>query len=260
MQCKNCQYTQADDFDFCPNCGAKVIKNRLSFKNLASDVLEKTFDIDSTFLRTFRHLFTKPDHVIDSYMNGIRKRYINPIGYLGIAITLSGLLLFLTRKFFRDQLDFDMMDQGVNPEVMERIMNILFDLNTLVFLIYVPIFAFSAFLVFNKQKYNPTEYHVFYMYILAHWSIVFFPVSLITLIVSPEHYLVLAFPMLFALIAFSVYAMQRSIKYSAGQLILRTPIFTMLVLIGYFGFIMVFYAVMFLTGVITLADFAPPNT
>ena len=259
MECKNCKKSQPTDFNFCPECGGKVIKNRLTFKNLAADVLAKSFDIDSTFLRTFRHLFTQPDIVIDSYIQGIRKRYINPIGYLGIALTLSGLLLFLTRKFFRDQLDFDMMDQGLDPEVMGRVMNALFDMNTLVFLIYVPIFAFSGYLVFNKQRYNTTEYHVFYMYILAHWSILTFPISLIVLFISPEHYLVLGIPLLIALISYAIYAMQRMNKYDVGQFLLRAPIFTLLVIIGYFGFIIVFYAFLFLTGVISLADFAPPN-
>ena len=257
MQCKNCLKTQTHPFNFCPECGAKVIKNRLSVKNLSADILHSMFDIDSTFLKTFRHLFSKPETVIDSYVQGVRKKYINPVGYFGIALTLSGLLLFLMRKFFRGDIDYDVWDQGVNPEVMGRIMNVLFDLNTLLFIIYIPIFAFIAWLIFNKRKYNPTEYHVFYMYILAHWSILSFPVSVLALIISPQSYLVLGLPMLFALICYAIYAMQRLNRFSTGQLILRIPIFALLVSLGYFGFIMVIYAALFLTGVISMADFAP---
>ena len=29
MECKNCLKTQNEDFDFCPECGAKVIRKRL---------------------------------------------------------------------------------------------------------------------------------------------------------------------------------------------------------------------------------------
>ncbi len=257
MECKNCHKIQPNDFNYCPECGGKVIKNRLSVKNLSADILHSMFDIDSTFLRTFRHLFTKPDIVIDSYVKGIRKKYVNPIGYFGIALTLSGLLLFFMRKFFRTNIDYDVWDQGVNPEVMGRIMNVLFDLNTLLFVIYVPIFAFTGWLIFNKRDYNPTEYHVFYMYILAHWSIISFPVSVITLIISPQHFLILGFPMLVVLIAYALFAMQRLNRFSIGQLTLRIPIYTLLVILGYFAFIMVIYAVLFLTGVISLADFAP---
>lgn len=257
MECKNCLKSQTAEFNFCPECGAKVIRNRLTLKNLAVDIFQRFFDIDNTFLRTFRHLSVRPDLVIDSYVKGIRRKYLNPVGYFGIALTLSGLLLFLMRKLFTDQIDYDVMDQGVNPEVMNKVMNVLFDLNTLIFIFYVPIFAIAAWLTFNKKGYNLTEYSIFYMYILAHWSIVSFPISLITLIISPDDYLVIGFPMLFFLIVFAIYAMQRLHRFKTLPLILRTPVFTLLVLGGYFGFIVLIYAVLFLTGVISLADFAP---
>ena len=110
MECKNCLKSQDKEFDFCPECGAKVIRNRLTIKNLAVDVFQRFFDIDNTFLRTFRHLFSQPDEVIDSYVRGIRRRYLNPIGYFGIALTLSGLLLFMMRRLFRDRIDYDVFD------------------------------------------------------------------------------------------------------------------------------------------------------
>ena len=258
MECKNCLYSQPTVFNFCPECGAKVIKNRLTLKNLAIDVFQRFLDVDNTFVKTFRHLCVKPDAVIDSYVKGIRRKYLNPIGYFGIALTLSGLLLFLMRRFFKNAIDYDVMDQGVNPEVMARIMNVLYDLNTLLFIIYIPIFAISARLTFNKKDYNLTENSVFYMYILAHWSIISFPISVITLIISPESYLILGFPLLVILIAYSLFAMQRLHRYTMGALAFRSPIFALLVIGGYFGFIILIYAVLFMTGVISFADFAPP--
>ena len=259
MECKNCQYRQTADFSFCPNCGAKVIQNRLTLKNLSLDIAERAFDIDNTFIRTFLQLFLRPDEVIDSYVQGIRRRYMNPIGYFGIAITLSGILLLLMRRFFRDRIDLDVFGQGANPEVMNRVMNIMFDMNTLIFIIYVPIFALSGWLTFNRKKYNHTEYSVFYIYVLAQWSILIFPISLGVLIISPEYYLVLGIPMLIALVIYSIYAMQRLNRFTITQVTWRAPLFSLLVTMGYFGFIMVFYAVLFLTGVISIQDFAPPK-
>lgn len=257
MECRNCNFSQSAEFNFCPDCGAKVIHNRLTIKNLSQDIAQRVFDIDNTFARTFIQLFSQPDQVIDSYIQGIRKRYMNPIGYFGIAITLSGLLLLLMRRFFRDRIDFDIYGQGTNPEVMNKVMNIMFDLNTLIFIIYVPIFAISGWLTFNRKSYNLTEYSIFYMYILAHWSILLFPISLGILIFSPENYLVLGIPMLFTLVVFSIYAMQRLNRLSTSQIVIKIPLFSVLVTVGYFAFIMVFYAVLFLTGVLTLSDFAP---
>ncbi len=257
MQCKNCQHNQVDTFEFCPSCGAKVIRNRLTLKNLGEDIAQRVFDVDNTFITTFRQLFSRPDQVVDNYIQGIRKRYMNPIGYFGIAITLSGILLLLMRRFFRDRLDFDIYGQGANPEVMNKVMNIMFDMNTLIFIIYVPIFAISGWLTFNRKSYNLTEYSVFYMYILAQWSIILFPISLGTLFISPENYLVIGIPLLIALMMYSIYAMQRLNRFSTPQLVWKIPLFSILVSVGYFGFIMLFYAVLFLTGVLTIDDFAP---
>ena len=152
MECKNCLKSQPYDFNFCPECGAKVIRNRLTLKNLGQDIVQRVFDLDNTFIKTFRDLTIRPDKVIDSYVQGIRRKYLNPIGYFGIALTLSGLLLFLMRRFFRESMDYDVMDQGVNPELMNKVMNVLFDLNTLLFIIYIPIFAICARLTFNKKN------------------------------------------------------------------------------------------------------------
>ncbi len=257
MECKNCKHTHTEPFDFCPNCGAKVIRNRLTLKNLSVDIAQRVFDIDNTFARTFRHLFTRPDEVIESYVQGVRRRYLNPIGYFGIAITLSGILLLLMRRFFRDQINYDVFGQGANPEVMNKVMNIMFDMNTLIFIIYIPIFAISGWLTFNRKSYNLTEYSVFYIYILAQWSIILFPISLGALVLSPENYLIIGIPLLIALVFYSIYAMQRLNRFTATQLMLRIPIFSILVTIGYFGFIMVFYAALFLTGVLSIQDFAP---
>ena len=257
MECKNCQYHRDNPFNFCPECGAKVIHNRLTLKNLSQDIAQRVFDIDNTFARTFTHLFSKPDEVIESYIRGIRKRYMNPIGYFGIAITLSGILLLLMRRFFRDQINYDVFGQGANPEVMNKVMNIMFDMNTLIFIIYIPIFAISGWLTFNRKSYNLTEYSVFYIYILAQWSIILFPISLAALVFSPENYLIIGLPLLLALVLYSIYAMQRLNRFTLAQMTLRIPLFSVLIMIGYFGFIMLFYAVLFLTGILSLQDFAP---
>ena len=98
MNCKNCQTPQRTDFNYCPACGAKVVVNRLSFKNLTYDISERFFDLDNTFIKTVAQLCIQPEKVIDAYIQGVRKRYLNPISHLGIALTLSGILIFTMQK------------------------------------------------------------------------------------------------------------------------------------------------------------------
>ena len=39
MQCRNCGTSLRTDYSFCPDCGAKVIRNRITIKNLLYDFL-----------------------------------------------------------------------------------------------------------------------------------------------------------------------------------------------------------------------------
>jgi hypothetical protein len=257
MECKNCSNPLRTDFDFCPSCGAKVIRNRLSFKNLWYDISERYFDLDNTFLRTFIHLFTKPQQVVDGYISGIRRRYLNPISYLGIALTLSGLTIFLMQKFFDVKMDLDVFNQGINPEFYQKIMPIAMDFSSLVFILLIPIFGLSGWLTFNKKRYLFSEYLVIFLYALAQWSIVSFPISLLILIISPQDYLMFSTIMLPLMIIYSIYVMQRISNFSKAQFIFRMLLFLILAIIGYFGLIIAFYIILFALGTITIEDFKP---
>ena len=106
MDCKNCELPLRTDYSFCANCGAKVIRNRLTLKSLWYDFTERFFNLDNTFLKTFKHLFSRPDDVIVGYINGTRKKYLNPVSYFTIALMLGGLFVYIHTEFFPDALDF----------------------------------------------------------------------------------------------------------------------------------------------------------
>ncbi len=95
MNCKTCNSSLRSDFRYCPHCGAKVIKNRLTLQNVWQDLSFQVFNLDNTFLKTFRHMFSKPETVIESFVSGARKKYMNPISFFAIAITLSGLMFYV---------------------------------------------------------------------------------------------------------------------------------------------------------------------
>ena len=100
MNCKNCHTDIPERSGYCSRCGAKVIRNRLTMKNLISSFSRQFFDYDNKFLQTFINLFKKPEDVIGSYINGTRKKYVNVISYYAIAISLAGIQLFVLNKFF----------------------------------------------------------------------------------------------------------------------------------------------------------------
>ncbi len=259
MNCKNCDKSLRTDHSFCPDCGAKVIRNRLTFKNLCYDITERYFNVDNTFLKTFWHLFTKPQVVIGGYIEGIRKKYLNPISYLAIALTLSGITLFVMRKTFKKGIDFSKFSggQNLNSEMGEKLMSTIFDYSSFIFLLYIPVFAFAGWVAFNQRNYNLSEHAVTAMYSLAQYSIVSFPVSILVLLLSPESYFSLTWPMLIFMVTFAIYVVNRLNKLKPMQRITRSLLYIFLWGAGYLGTMLFFYLILFVTGEISLSDFAP---
>ena len=77
MHCKNCNHPISENQNYCDNCGAKVIRNRLEPKVLIHQVNEQFLSIDNKLLRTFVALCVKPEDVIGGYINGTRRKYID---------------------------------------------------------------------------------------------------------------------------------------------------------------------------------------
>lgn len=259
MECKNCELPLRSDYTFCSNCGAKIIRNKLTFKNLWYDVTERYFNVDNTFLKTFWHLFTKPEKVIEGYIGGVRKKYLNPISYLGIALSLSGILVFLIKNFFIEAINFDENFQGATPAFAEKWKDITFDYSSLFFISYVPLITISAFLVFNKRKFNFTEHFIAGIYLLAHYSIVSFPISFTSLLISPEHYLQVGQVFMILVFLYFIFCYQRLNRYKPGKLIVKSMLFSSLLFILFFVLIIIVMILLFVTGVFSPSDFAPPK-
>lgn len=252
MTCKNCKIELLDPSDYCNNCGARVIRNRLTFRNLLSHFAEEFLNYDNRLLQTFIQLFTKPEHVIRSYIDGTRKKHVNVISYFAIAITISGLQLFILQKFFPEALDFSAVAQPGTEDISKGVFDFVKEYQSIAMMINVPLYALISKLVFireRKLKYNYTEHLVIFMYILAQISIVNtiimgvgatfgFPIGLMSMFLGPLQ------------IIYSGYCLKRIFKLDWPNFILRTLIFfiimfvlfvlvvvTMIVLAKYTGFL-----------------------
>tara|TARA_R110002111_G_scaffold17858_1_gene44391 strand:- start:4150 stop:4935 length:786 start_codon:yes stop_codon:yes gene_type:complete len=181
VNCKNCNNNLRDSQKFCDECGAKVIQNRLTPKVLAAQVNEQFISIDNKFLRTFIDLFKKPEAVIDGYINGTRKKYINVVQYLAISITILGLQYFIINtinpEYFTPEasaLD-EQLAKYYPPdaiETLEKLSKAMNEYMSLVYLIGLPMSALITWLVFLKERvHNFTEHMVINMYITAQYII-----------------------------------------------------------------------------------------
>jgi hypothetical protein len=89
ISCKNCGSTSIDNY--CSNCGQKIYTKRFTLKNFLHVFLD-AFNIEKGFIHTFILLFTKPGVLINDYINGKTKSYVNPLKYL---LIIAGLFAFL---------------------------------------------------------------------------------------------------------------------------------------------------------------------
>jgi hypothetical protein len=248
MNCKNCDHPLSDTDNFCLSCGAKVIRNRLTLRNLFADFSEQFLNYDNKFLQTFITLFKKPEDVIGSYISGTRKKYVNVVSYFAIAITYAGFFTYLNQKYFPQAYSemFARMNQDPNQaEFSANFMQIFIEYQTLIFFILVPVLALMTRLVFLKnKKYNYTELFVINIYAYSQMSFVVTTLSLFAQFDSQIFYLnsLIALPLQILYFAF---VLKRLFALSFQQILLKTLLFLVILIVFYIIFVVLTLIYMF---------------
>lgn len=114
--CLNCNQLISEENNFCPNCGQVNDKNPISVKQYFSEYLSGFFEFDSRFIRTILPLLFKPGQVTKYYVEGKRKRYVNPFQlYLHVTI-----LFFLIQGVFSSIDEFKPVSKS-NSDVLSEL-------------------------------------------------------------------------------------------------------------------------------------------
>jgi hypothetical protein len=232
MDCKNCKTVLKEQDAYCKSCGGKVVRNRLTIKNLFEHITETFFNYDNKLLRTLIDLFKKPEIVIGGYIKGTRKRYVNPISYVALTLTISGIYMLILNKFFPNVF-LEMTTVGV--EGQQEFMTIYSDFiqkyYSFLMISLIPLYALISRLVFiNRKEYNFTEHLVMAMYIMAQFSLVssFLNIALLVLQLQSD---LLGISSIFLQMIYFGYCYKRIYVLSIGGLILRTLWFLGILLI-----------------------------
>lgn len=115
MNCKNCHNPLKEKDSFCNNCGAKIILERITFKKLLVEFFINIFGIDSRFFLTLKKMTTHPQDVINEYIDGVRRRYVNPFAFLAVGAGLSVIIF----NYFAD--DFIKIQQSINSSNIKNL-------------------------------------------------------------------------------------------------------------------------------------------
>ncbi|NAY93033.1 DUF3667 domain-containing protein [Muricauda sp. JGD-17] len=253
MVCKNCDAGLQSNFDYCPSCGAKIIRNRLTFKNVMKDVSVQLLSLDNTFLKTFRHMFLQPHEVIESYVSGIRKKYMNPISYFAIAITLSGLLFFVLRNVYNVDLT-----QNSFSDVETSEMDFLFDYQGVLAYLIMPIYALMTWLFFlDRKKFNYTEHLVANAYIIGQLSFVQILICLPLFGFFSIPYDIFNWIFTVITVTFQFFVLKKIHQTGVWSTLLRGLGYLILLVVVMLAMGMLIVLVGLLTGIMNIEDFRP---
>ena len=254
MRCKNCNNALRTDYQFCPACGAKVIRNRLSIRGLIEDFKDRFLNIDNTLFRTVTHLFTKPDVVILNYINGVRGRYLNPVSYITLSLFFTGLIYLIQKQFFPELMDIEMMLQGSKSnnaiydakvrEGVEQMMDFMVNNLYLITFTTLPFLALISKLVFWKMKdLNYSEHFVLNTYAYSHAYFISMIMMALTMWDKEAYYwaAMLSSPMM---ILYYMYVTKGIFELSFFEIIVRTMLFFAIGFIIYVLVIVLIVAVM----------------
>ena len=255
MDCKNCDRPLRTDYSFCSNCGAKIIRNRLTMKNLWHDVTERFFNIDNTFIRTFLHLFSKPEVVIGGYISGVRKKYLNPISYLTVALLLSGLAFLILKNVYGITLTEVPNGNATLAAKMDRI----YDYQTLMAYSSLPIYAALTWLFFlDKNKYNFTEHFLISIYTVAQYSIIQFVVIIPLFGFFNVNYTNFSLVFMLIVVFYQFYVLKKLHQTKIFNTIIRALGYLVLMMITVtIVYTIIFFLMLWVTGDFNLEDFAP---
>ena len=253
ISCKNCEHVLSETDYFCSECGAKVIRNRLTLKNLWHDFSERFLNYDNVFFKTIRHLFTQPEEVIESYIQGTRKKYLNVFNYFAISLTVTGFLTFIFLKFypnvFTDAMDvFNSSQQSeAQKQLFSSFLASFMDFQSLIYLMIIPLLALISKIVFyNYKKYNYTEHTVIYLYAYSHTVVLLNVMYLLCILLySPalKYFVIFSIPLSTFYIA---YILKRLFNLSFKQIFLKSLLFIVVGAIFYVIIIFIVGILMFL--------------
>ena len=235
MRCKNCDNTLRTDYSFCPDCGAKIIRNRLTMIGVMEDFRDRFLNIDNTLVRTITALFVKPEKVILDYIDGVRGKYLNPVSYITLSIAFTGIFYLIQRNLYPDLLDLDRLLAGgssnntaydaLMKENMEKFMSFTYDNLALFTFATIPFLALMSKLVFWKMKdLNYSEHFVLNTYAYSHASVITILIYFSTFW-NEEIFLFAAVGVTLVMILYYMFVLKRVFDLSLIGIIARTLLF-----------------------------------
>lgn len=113
MNCKNCEEELRELNLYCAGCGGKVIRDRVSVRILWAEFTATVLGWDNKYFFTLRMMLFQPKQVLEEYLAGTRKKYVNPLTFFALG---AGIALIVFNVFVEDYVS---MGASVNEFQLE---------------------------------------------------------------------------------------------------------------------------------------------
>ena len=241
MKCKNCNTKLETTTNFCPQCGGKIINNRLTVKMVVTDFMETYLSWDSAIIKTVKDLILQPDKVVLNYINGVRKRYVPPFSLLLFALTVYGIYMFISKDAIQElflKSNETLSKTSSKDAIMfqQKINSFMLHYSNLFIFFSIPLTAWVAKIVF--KTFNFIEHVIIQIYLNASYILVvsliniflyFIGVDLISISIINSTMMFLYF----------MFSFKKIFNLSIGKLLLKTLYFILLYFVFYLVIIIV---------------------
>lgn len=277
MTCKNCNEQLENDAHFCDNCGAKVMKQRITLRFLLGELFA-SMGFESLYFTTLKKMLVAPHEVINEYLNGVRKRYVNPFAFLAVGAALS----LISFNSFADE--FKAMQGSIETEqsremkeiaskdlskiknisekdlkrlkdkqlsakiglkVQEKYLDLMLRYFNLVTFLFLPFYALLSKWTYRKPH-NYGEHIVMNAYLQGTTMYISVIAFFSSLVLNPNIY----FMSMFLYILYYLYAFKKLYKHSIGKSILKLIRFIIVLAVCFILLIVVILILLVIVGIV----------
>jgi hypothetical protein len=166
--CQNCDHAIIENF--CSNCGQKKYK-RIDKKYIWDEVQYTVLHTNKGFLYSVKSIAKNPGKTAREFIDGNRVNHYKPIS---LAFILSGISAFISYKVIglNDIMIAYYSAQKVNVSMMTDMMSFITSYNSIIMLLFIPIFAIFTKIAFRSWGQNYYEHVVMNAFGLSYYVIV----------------------------------------------------------------------------------------
>lgn len=163
--CINCG--EEASTQYCGLCGQPMQVPQLKWNVLLDELNQRVLGVDNRFMRTIIDCTIRPGKVVSTFISGNRMKYVSPVGYFLILLTIYITVMSITDI---NMLSFTQASENaaIDTDKMEGINGFIFSNFRMISLALMPLVILSIYLLFKNKGYNYIQTAVLVLYSQAH--------------------------------------------------------------------------------------------